>query len=48
MDIDFEIMKNMYEAIENASDTYEVKSFKPWKSDGGREHITIVLTKKTD
>ena len=44
--IDFIEWKKINDAIENVSDVYEIKSFKPWQSDGGRQYITIQLIKK--
>lgn len=46
MKVDFEEWKKIHDAVANASDVYEVKSFKPWESDGGKEYITIQLIKK--
>ena len=50
MDLDFEEMKKIYEAVETASDRYVVTSFKPWESKGGSQMITIQLQleKKVD
>jgi len=46
MNIDFDEWKKIDEAIRNATDIYEVSSFKPWKSSGGKQYITIQLIKK--
>jgi len=46
MEVDFEEWKKIHEAVLGASDKYEIKSFKPWESDSGREYITIQLVKK--
>jgi len=46
MNVDFDEWKNIHEAIIGATDAYEIKSFKPWVSDGNREYITIQLIKK--
>lgn len=46
INIDFEEIKKIHEAVKNASDKYTVKSFKPWESAGSKEFITIVLAKK--
>jgi hypothetical protein len=44
--MDFDEWKKIVEAIEASTDVYEVKSFKPWKSTGNKQYITIQLVKK--
>lgn len=46
MNIDFEEMKRINDAVRNASNLWEIKSFKPWESEGGKEMLTIQLIKK--
>jgi len=47
MEIDFVEMQKIYEAVKDASDQWEIKSFKPWKSEGtNKNFITIVLAKR--
>ena len=46
MEVDFDEWKKIYEAVKSASDEYEIKSFKPWESDGGKQYITIQVIKK--
>lgn len=46
MEIDFEEMRKIHDAVKGASDKYEIKSFKPWESDGGKHYITIQLIQK--
>jgi len=46
MKIDFEEMKKVHDAVNSASEKYEVKSFKPWESEGGKQYITIQLVQK--
>jgi len=46
MKVDFDEWKQIHEAILGASETYEIKSFKPWESEGGKQYITIQLIKK--
>lgn len=47
MEINFEELKKIHDAVKDASDLYIVKSFKPWESEGtNKEFITIVLAKK--
>ena len=46
MEPDFEEWKKIYDAVKSASDTYVLKSFKPWESDGGKQYITISLVQK--
>ena len=48
MEIDFEEMKKINDAVSNASSKWKIKSFKPWESDGGNEYITIQLIKKDE
>lgn len=48
MDIDFENLKSIYDAVESASNLYVVTSFKPWESKGGKQMITIQLEKKEE
>lgn len=44
--MEFDELKKIIEALEEASDKYVVKSFKPWTSSGNKEYITIQLVKK--
>jgi len=44
--MEFDELKKIIEALEASTEKYEVKSFKPWKSTGNREYITIQLIKK--
>lgn len=46
MDIDFEEMQKIHDAVKNASEKYVLKAFKPWESDGGKQYITIQLVQK--
>jgi len=46
MDVEFDEWKKIYDAISQASETYEVKSFKPWESNAGKSFITIQLAKR--
>jgi hypothetical protein len=46
MEADFEEWKKIHDAVTEASDKYEIKSFKPWESDGGKQYITIQLIVK--
>ena len=46
MEIDFQEWQKIYEAVKGASDTYVLKSFKPWESEGGKQYITIQLVQK--
>ena len=46
MEINFEEMKKIHDAVTNASDAYMLKSFKPWESDSGKQYITIQLVQK--
>lgn len=46
MEIQFEEMKKIYDAVKNASELFSIKSFKPWESKNNKEYITIVLSKK--
>jgi len=45
MNVNFEAWKKIHDAVANASEEYEIKSFKPWESDNGKEYITIQLIK---
>ena len=47
IDVDFEEMKKIYDAVEIASDIYVVTSFKPWESKGGKQMISIQLEKRS-
>ena len=46
MDINFEEIKKIYEAVEASSELYVVTSFKPWESKGGKQMISIQLERK--
>lgn len=46
MNVDFVEWQKIYDAVENASDEYKVKGFRPWESENGKEYITIQLVKK--
>ena len=46
MNVDFEEWKKIHDAVVEASDKYELKSFKPWESDNGKQYITIQLIKR--
>jgi hypothetical protein len=46
MEANFEEWKKIHEALKAGSSLYEIKSFKPWESDNGKEYITIQLVKK--
>ena len=48
MEIDFDEMKKINDAVKNASNKWEIKSFKPWESEGGKEMLTIQLIKKDE
>ena len=43
---DFEEWKKIYDAVQDASDNYDLKTFKPWESDSGKQYITIQLVQK--
>lgn len=46
MEIEFEELKKIHDAVKDASEKYVIKSFKPWESEGtNKEFITIVLAK---
>jgi hypothetical protein len=45
MNVNFDEWKKINDAVTNASDEYQIKSFKPWESDNGKEYITIQLMK---
>ena len=45
MNVDFDEWKKIHDAVTEASEKYEVKSFKPWESDAGKQYITIQLIK---
>lgn len=44
----FDEWKKIYEAVNSATIEYEMKVFKPWESDGGKQYITIQLIKKEE
>ena len=46
MEVEFDEWKKIHDAVVSASEIYEIKSFKPWESDGGKQYITIQLIKK--
>ena len=46
MKTDFDEWKKIHDAVENASEKYEIKVFKPWESDSGKQYITIQLILK--
>ena len=48
MEDHFSEWQKIYEAVKNISNVYDVKSFKPWESDGGHQYITIQLIKKDE
>jgi len=39
--VDFDEWKRIHEAIKGASDLYQIKSFKPWESDGGKQYMRM-------
>jgi hypothetical protein len=48
MNVDFDEWKKIHDAVKNASELYDIKSFKPWESDGGKQFITVQLIKKVE
>jgi hypothetical protein len=48
MKVDFDEWKKIHDAVASASEIYEVKSFKPWESEAGKQYITIQLMKKSE
>lgn len=46
MQIDFEEMKKIHDALKDASDKFILKSFKPWESEGGKQYISIQMVQK--